>query len=225
MRFKTLSLIGAAALLAAPLTTARAQYNIQNPANNVCGGTGFFFTFCVNISAVQTGANFFITIMNNGLNGSGAAPYNNLSLTAIGFNGFAAAPIIFAQSVGASFVQDNNINDLSNFGGTWRGGSSTPPPVANGLLFNEFITFEFLNTTAANFGPSAIAFHAQAGPGNCSSKMMFNLSGGQLPPNGPAFIDPSCGGPPTTVPEPASIVLMATGLFGVFGFARFRRQS
>jgi hypothetical protein len=47
-----------------------------------------------------------------------------------------------------------------------------------------------------------------------------------LPPNGPNFISPDCGGtPPTTVPEPASIVLMASGLFGVFGFARLRRRS
>ena len=96
--------------------------------------------------------------------------------------------------------------------------------MANGLLFEESITFEFLNTNAATFHTSNLAMHAQAGPGNCSSKMEINLSGGTLPPNGPNFITPDCGGV-TTTPEPASIVLMASGLFGVFGVARLRRKS
>ena len=225
MRFKTLSLIGTATLLAAPLTTARAQYNIGNPTL-VCGGS--LFTFCFGITAAQgTGANlnnFFITVLNQGLNGSNAAPYGNLSITSLGFDGYTTAPLIFAASSGTAFTTSNNITDLSNFPGTWVGGVAVPPPVANGLLFNEFITFEFLNTTAATFHTSNLAMHGQAGPGNCSSKMEINLSGGTLPPNGPNFIDPSCGAVSTT-PEPASIVLMASGLFGVFGFARLRRRS
>ena len=225
MRFKTLSLIGTAALLAAPLTTARAQYNIGT-ANDACGGS--LFTFCVSIAGAQgTGANaanFFITVMNQALHGSNADPYTGLSITALGLNGYATAPLIFAASIGTVFTTSNNIAELSNFPGTWVGGVSVPPPVANGLLFQEFITFEFLNTTAATFHTSDLAIHAQAGPGGCSSKMEINLSGGTLPPNGSNFISPDCGGV-TSTPEPASVVLLATGLLGVFGFARLRRQS
>ena len=38
-------------------------------------------------------------------------------------------------------------------------------------------------------------------------------------------LDPTVAGPPVVTPEPASIVLMATGLVGVIGFARRRRNG
>src|SRR5215469_6333170 len=120
MRFRPLSLIGTATLLAAPLTTARSQYNIGSPTD-VCGGNNY--TFCIAIAAAQgTGANaanFFITITNEALNGSNAAPYNDLSITSLGFSGYATAPIIFAASAGTVFTPSNNITDLSDFPGTW----------------------------------------------------------------------------------------------------------
>jgi hypothetical protein len=219
MRFRSLSLIGTAALLAAPLTTARAQYSIGNNSD-VCGGSTF--TFCISIASSQVGANFFITIMNEALHGLNAAPYDNISLTALGFDGANLAPIIFAASVGTVFTTSNNITDLSNFPGTWKGGVATPPPVKNGLLFQEFITFEFLNTSAATFGPSDLAIHAQAGPGGCSSKMEVNLSGGAHV-NGADFISSGCAAT-TVTPEPATLAMFGTGLASMMGMGWRRRK-
>lgn len=225
MRFKTLSLLGTAALLSAPLTTARAQYNIGNPTD-VCGGN--LFTFCVAISAAQgTGAesaNFFVTIINKAFHGSNAGAYADLVITSLGFNGYATAPIIFAASVGTDFDSSNDINDLSNFPGNWVGAEATSPSPKNGLLFNEFITFKFAGENASTFNTSSLAMHAQAGPRDCSAKFAFSLSGGS--PVNAADITTGCAaGVVTATPEPASIVLMATGLFGVLGVSLRRRQG
>jgi hypothetical protein len=210
--------------LAAPLTAASAQYNIGNPTD-VCGGT--YYTFCVSISAAQgTGQfanDFFITIVNTALHGSNAGDYAGLSITALGFNGYATSPLIYAASAGTLFNTNDNITDLSNFKpGPWVGGVAVPPPVKNGLMFNEFITFEFVNTTAATFNNSDLAFHAQAGPGGCSSKFEISLSDGTLPANGPDFVN-SCT-PVTSTPEPATLAMFSTGLAGMMGMGWRRRK-
>ena len=225
MRFKAWSLIAASAMLSAPLAASNAQY-VFGTHQDVCGGTNF--TFCLAISGQQgagaNAANFFVTIINEGLDGSNAAPYASIVFTALGFNGFANAPS-FTSSPGTSFHSSNNINDLSNFSGTWVGAEANSPSPKDGLLFGESITFMFANTTAATFASSEFAIHAQAGPGGCSSKIELNLSQA-APPNGPNFIGEGCGGAPVTAtPEPASLTLMATGFLGLGGVAIRRRRK
>ena len=227
MRFKGWSIIGAAALIAAPLAPSNAQYAFGS-SNDVCGGSSF--TFCLAISAAQgTGANannFFITITNEALHGSNAAPYSSIVFTALGFNGFASAPSFSSPAAGTSFESSDDIQDLSNFSGTWVGAEANNPPPKLGLLFGESITFMFANTTASTFDASDLAIHAQAGPGGCSSKLEIDLSHA-APSNGSDFVSTSCGGTPpiTSTPEPASLALMATGLLALGGILRLRRNA
>ena len=223
MRLKAWSIISAAAMLSAPLAASDAQYAFGS-SPDVCGGSSF--TFCLAISGAQgTGANaanFFITVTNEALHGSNADPYASLVLTALGFNGFANAPS-FTSVVGTSFKSSNDINDLSNFSGTWVGAEANNPAVKQGLLFGESITFMFANTTAATFAASDFAIHAQAGPGGCSSKLEIDLSHA-APTNGSDFIGTGCS-PVTATPEPASLTLMATGFLGLGVVARRRRKA
>jgi hypothetical protein len=223
MRFKALSILGATAMISAPLAASSAQYGFGSPTD-VCGGNNF--TFCLAISAGQgTGANaanFFITVTNEALHGSNADPYASLVFTALGFNGFASAPS-FSSVAGTSFKSSNDINDLSNFFGNWVGAEANNPAAQQGLLFGESITFMFANTTAATFAASDFAIHAQAGPGGCSSKLELDLSQG-APANGGNFIGTGCS-PVTATPEPASVTLMATGFLGLGVIARRRRKA
>src|SRR6476660_3924912 len=64
LRFKSLSIIGAAAMISAPLAASNAQYAFGSPTD-VCGGNNF--TFCFAIAAAQgvsDPANFYVTITN-----------------------------------------------------------------------------------------------------------------------------------------------------------------
>ncbi|HEX5829734.1 MAG TPA: PEP-CTERM sorting domain-containing protein, partial [Gemmatimonadaceae bacterium] len=63
------------------------------------------------------------------------------------------------------------------------------------------------------------AIHAISGPGNCSTKLVVTNNQANQGP-----FDPSCDVPETVVPEPASVVLMATGLLALVGGGAVRNR-
>jgi hypothetical protein len=97
------------------------------------------------------------------------------------------------------------------------------PRSQEGLLVNESITFifDFSGLTSAQIAAVGVGVHAISGPTGCSTKINFNSTGAIT--NTPTGGYTSCGA--STVPEPATIGLLTTGLLGMGGFGFLRRRK
>ncbi len=199
---------GAAALVA---LTASGAHALSFPYNNsnVCGGNRFQTCASLSVTFNATNNVATITITNKGPG----------VFTAFGFSSLPA---------GVTYTGTNNLAVPGRFEAGYQneiqadGFGSTSPPgrTTTGLQVNESGTFvlTFSRTlTATELAALDFDIHSQAGPNNCSTKL-------EIAPNGSTSttIDPACA--ISTVPEPVSMSLLATGLASMGGLGAFKRR-
>jgi hypothetical protein len=201
----------AAALLAAVASNAWAIS--PGTYTNVCGGT--LFETCATITiGFDAGTNTLtVDITNLSANGD--------KITAIGFDGLtlaATSGTVDGALSNWSPVLSGGPTDIQGDAG-WQMGPGNPNTFGIANDGNTY-TFTLVFTGEPGLAGSTFGYHGQAGPNGCSTKLFLDANGS---PNTITVTDPACA--TTTVPEPVTMTLLATGLAGMGGAGLIRRKK
>lgn len=208
----------AAALTLGVASLAHADFNYTSfDVTNVCGGNNFSTCASVKLEwdTANNTARLTVTNLGNANTLFDAVGLTNLpqnfdwNYAAADVNNWTQAPPNSLQGAGSpDYIAQVN--------------KPKQGPGANGMAVGESLTFvfDFTGLTYEQMQRVGVAIHGISGPNGCSVKINFN-SGGTIT-NSPTSYTSGCT---STVPEPATMGLVTTGLLGLGGAGFLRRRK
>jgi hypothetical protein len=218
------------AMLAGAVLTAGASQAAW--ADGTWGGNGSYcggstYSTCFSVTMTWTGNVATLTIFN-------AVGEDDLIKAAGLFNlGQAYAYTVGGQAdysapppIDLSNYCNSPLDDCAYAVNNGTANPATTTMIADGQTGTWTFTFTSLSgsglDTVLGSAGISVAGHFISGPNNCSTKPIVSIVGGVGTVNQGPF-NPACGGG-SVVPEPASMVLLATGLVSIAGMGLVRRR-
>lgn len=212
MKNLTKVLAVAAAISLAAAAEARADFSF--PAPGICGGNNFATCAAVTLSTAGNPSVVTLDVTNLGTNGEIYKTVGLINIPADVTVTITAAPAGYTP-----FDEDPDIN-IAGYNDFGSGANNPQNGLANGQSGQWQFTFS-RELTAQEIAALGVGIHGISGPNGCSTQ--FGVLAGGAVNNVDEEAYARCG--ETTIPEPITMTLLATGLAGMGGAGFVRRRN